>query len=385
MTTQSQNKVERGGAAHAPNTRQLAAPQATWLVAEREITTKLRSKAFLISTGILLLLVLGGVLFSGIASQNGGFGSPAKVAVVAASADSVNAEAFDVVTVADRAAAEEAVLSERVEAAVVPGGDTPVGLTILAGDSVPIDLMQALSASPSIELLAPTTENPMLAYFIAIAFGLVFMMSAVTFGATIAQSVVEEKQTRIVEILLATVSARTILAGKILGNSILALGQVVAIAALTSVGMLATGQDLLLGELGTALIWFAILFAFGFVLLASLYAALASLVSRQEDVASAVSPVMWLVMIPYVAIIIFNTNTEALALMSYIPFSAPVGMPMRLYLGIAEWWEPIASLGIMFVAIAIVWWLGARIYEGSILRTGGKVKLKDALASSHSK
>ena len=355
--------------------------QAAWLVAEREITTKLRSKAFLISTGVLLLLVLGTVLFGGISSKMGGFGGETKVAVVAETADHVNSEAFEVVKVADRAAAEQAVLSEKVDAAVVPGGDTPVGLTVLAADSPPMSLVQALSASPQVELLKPTTENPMLAYFIAIAFGIVFMMSAITFGTTIAQSVVEEKQTRIVEILLATVSARTILAGKILGNSILALGQVIAIAALTSVGMLATGQDLLLGELGTALIWFAILFAFGFVLLASLYAALASLVTRQEDVATAVSPVMWLVMIPYIAIIMFNTNVKVLAIMSYIPFSAPVGMPMRLYLGTAEWWEPVVSLGILVVAIAIVWWLGARIYERSILRTGAKVKLKDALAA----
>ena len=376
MTTQLQHP--QAGQTHS---RQLGAAQAAWLVAEREITTKLRSKAFLISTGVLLLLVLGTVLFGGISSKMGGFGGETKVAVVAETADHVNSEAFEVVKVADRAAAEQAVLSEQVDAAVVPGGDTPVGLTVLAADSPPMSLVQALSASPQVELLKPTTENPMLAYFIAIAFGIVFMMSAITFGTTIAQSVVEEKQTRIVEILLATVSARTILAGKILGNSILALGQVIAIAALTSVGMLATGQDLLLGELGTALIWFAILFAFGFVLLASLYAALASLVSRQEDVASAVSPVMWLVMIPYIAIIMFNTNVKVLAIMSYIPFSAPVGMPMRLYLGIAEWWEPIASLGILIVAIAIVWWLGARIYERSILRTGAKVKLKDALAA----
>jgi len=376
VTTQLQHT--QTGQTHS---RQLGAAQAAWLVAEREITTKLRSKAFLISTGVLLLLVLGTVLFGGISSKMGGFGGETKVAVVAETADHVNSEAFEVVKVADRAAAEQAVLSEQVDAAVVPGGDTPVGLTVLAADSPPMSLVQALSASPQVELLKPTTENPMLAYFIAIAFGIVFMMSAITFGTTIAQSVVEEKQTRIVEILLATVSARTILAGKILGNSILALGQVIAIAALTSVGMLATGQDLLLGELGTALIWFAILFAFGFVLLASLYAALASLVSRQEDVASAVSPVMWLVMIPYIAIIVFNTNVKVLAIMSYIPFSAPVGMPMRLYLGIAEWWEPIVSLGILFASIAVVWWLGARIYERSILRTGAKVKLKDALTA----
>lgn len=379
-STQNQASATVSSRSAAPAQR-ISAAQATWLVAEREISTKLRSKAFLISTGMLLLLVLGTVLFSGISSNTGGFGGPTKVAVVAETADQVSTDTFAVTTVADRAAAEAAVLDETVDAAVVPDASSPAGVAVLAADSPPMSLVQALSVSPEIELLAPTAENPMLAYFIAIAFGVVFMMSAITFGATIAQSVVEEKQTRIVEILLATVSARSILAGKILGNSILALGQVVAIAALSSVGMLATGQDLLLGELGTALIWFAILFAFGFVLLASLYAALASLVSRQEDVGSAISPVMWLVMIPYIAIVAFSTDLKILAIMSYVPFSAPIGMPMRLYLGVAEWWEPILSLGVLVVSIAIVWWLGARIYEGSILRTGARVKLKDALAA----
>ena len=356
--------------------------QAAWIVAEREISTKLRSKAFLVSTGVLLLLVLGGVVFGGIMSNTGGLGGPTKVAAVGASVAQLEGAGFEITEVADRAAAEALVLDGDVEAAVVPGGDGPLGITVLAADSAPLGVVQALSASPEVELLAPMTDNPFLAYIIAIAFGIVFMMSAITFGTTIAQSVVEEKQTRIVEILLATVSARTILAGKILGNSILALGQVVAIAALASIGMLATGQDLLLGELGSALIWFGILFAFGFVLLAALYAALAALVSRQEDVPSATSPVMWLVMLPYIAIIMFNSDAKILAVMSYIPFSAPVGMPMRLYLGTAEWWEPYLSLLVLVATIAVVWWMGARIYSASILRTGGKVKLKDALATA---
>lgn len=359
--------------------RQLSPAQATWLVAEREITTRLRSKAFLISTGILLVLVLAGVLASGFIAKAGGIGGPTQVAAVGTVADPLEAAGFEVTQVPDRAAAEQLVLDGEVEAAVVPGGDTPVDLTVLAKDSAPMEVVQALSASPTLELLEPTSENPFLAYIIAIAFGIVFMMSAMTFGTTIAQSVVEEKQTRIVEILLATVPARTILAGKILGNSILALAQVVAIAGLAAVGMLATGQDLLLGELGTALIWFGVLFAFGFVLLAALYAALASLVSRQEDIGSVTSPVMMLVMLPYIGVILFYNNPTALAVMSYIPFSAPVGMPMRLYLGTAAWWEPVLSVGVLAVSIALVWGIGARIYEGSILRTGSRVKLSEAL------
>ena len=187
-----------------------------WLVAEREITTKLRSKAFVISSIVLLLLVLAGVLFSGFMAQTGGFGGPTKVAAVGQVAPGLANLGFEVSDAPDRAAAEQLVLDGEVDAAVLPGGDTAVDLTVLAKDSPPSDVIQALSAVPSVELLAPTTDNPALAYIIAVAFGVLYMMSAITFGTTIAQSVVEEKQTRIVEILLATISARTLLAGKIL-------------------------------------------------------------------------------------------------------------------------------------------------------------------------
>lgn len=380
MTTQTPKTGPAGALLERPSVA-----QATWLVAEREITTRLRSKAFLISTGVLLLLVLAGVVFGGFMAKNGGFGGEGeavKVAAVAQTEAPAKAAGFDVQRVADRAEAERLVQAGDVEAALVPGGDSALGYTVLMAGGPSMKVLQSLAVTPAVEILAaddPDKGNSLLAYIIAIAFGAVFMMSAVTFGTTIAQSVVEEKQTRIVEILLATVSARTMLAGKVLGNSILALGQVVAIAALASIGMLATGQDLLLGELGIALIWFAVLFAFGFVLIATIYAALSALVSRQEDIGSVTSPVMILVMAPYMAIIIFNDNPFAQAIMSYIPFSAPVAMPVRLYLGTAEWWEPIASLGIILVAIAAVLGLAARIYEGSILRTGARVKISDAL------
>ena len=279
---------------------------------------------------MMLLVVLAGVVIGGLVSQ-GGFGSSDTKVAVVAGAEAELGDGFEVTAVADRAAAEQLVRDGDVDAAIVEGGDTPVGLTVIANDSPPTDVLQVLSASPSVELLDPSETSFMLGYLIAMGFGMVFYMTAMTFGMTIAQSVVEEKQTRIVEILLATISARTLLAGKILGNSILALGTVVAAIALAAVGMLATGQDILLGELGTALIWFGILFAFGFVLVAAMYAASAALVSRQEDIGSVASPVMMLVMIPFFLIIFFFDNPQVLTIMSYVPFSAPTAMPMRLY------------------------------------------------------
>jgi ABC-2 type transport system permease protein len=69
-------------------------------------------------------------------------------------------------------------------------------------------VVTALAVEPTGRALEPAATDPTLAYHVAFGFGLVFFMSAITFGSTIAQSVVEEKQTRVVEILLSTVSAR---------------------------------------------------------------------------------------------------------------------------------------------------------------------------------
>jgi ABC-2 type transport system permease protein len=349
-----------------------------WLVAEREIRMKLRSKAFLISTGILMLAVLGSVLAGGI------FGSTASKTHIAATGAAVavaeqlpDLEVTEVDTVD---AAKDLVRDGTVEAALVPADDAPTGVEIVALDSPPQSLVVALSSPPAVELLDPDATNPLLAYFAAIAFGIVFFMSAMTFGTTIAQSVVEEKQTRIVEILMSAISVRALMAGKVVGNSILAFAQIAVIAGLAAVGLSATGQGELLASFGVSIAWFVVFFVFGFVMIAALYAATASLVSRQEDVGSATSPVMILVMLPYILVIAFNNNPLVLSIMSYVPFSAPVGMPMRVFLGETAWWEPLLSLAILLITTALVIVVGARIYSNALLRTGARVKLSEALA-----
>lgn len=356
--------------------------QATWLVAEREIRMRLRSKAFLISTGILLLIVLASVIAGGVMSANP---SLTKVAAVGATASiAEEAGAFEVTKVKTVEEAEELVRSGEVEAALVPdtAADAPYGISVIALEEAPGSVLSILSVTPHLELLKPVElgQNPLLIYLVSIGFGLVFLMSAITFGPSIAQSVVEEKQTRIVEILMATVPVRALMAGKILGNSILAFAQIVLISGLAGIGLLVSGQDILLADLGPSLIWFVVLFTFGFVLLAALYAATAALVSRQEDVASATAPATYLVMIPYVLVILFNDNALVLAIMSYVPFSAPVGMPMRVFLGTAQWWEPLLSLVILIVSTAIVIGIGSRMYSNGLLKMGARMKLKDALA-----
>jgi ABC-2 type transport system permease protein len=350
-----------------------------WLVASREILARLRSKAFLVSTGILLLAAVGSVVVGGITSANA---SLPRVAVVGDASSVVEqSQALTAVPVADVAAAEELVRDGTVDAAVVPAeaGESPLGVTVIALDSPPGDVVNALSVGPGLILLEPSGQNPLLVYLVALGFGLVFFLSAITFGATIAQSVVEEKQTRVVEILMSTISVRALLAGKVLGNTIMAFGQIIAIAALVSLGMAVTGQHSILGDVGPSIVWFAVFFVFGFVLLASLYAATASMVSRQEDVGSATAPVMMLVMLPYFLVLAFNDNPTVLAVMSYIPFSAPVGMPMRIFLDAAAWWDPLLSLLILLVTTLVVILFASRIYSHSLLRMGARVPFREAL------
>jgi ABC-2 type transport system permease protein len=89
--------------------------------------------------------------------------------------------------------------------------------------------------------------------------------------------------------------------------------------------------------------------------------------------------VMMLVMIPYFLIIFAADDPTVLGIMSYVPFSAPIGMPMRIFLGTAEWWEPVVSLLVVIVSAALVVVIGARVYSNALLRTGGRVKLTEAL------
>ncbi|PYY33016.1 MULTISPECIES: ABC transporter permease [unclassified Curtobacterium] len=346
------------------------------LVTVREIQARLRSKAFVVSAAILLVMVVAGIVIAGIVGKSAA-NATTPVAVVSG-VSLPSSDGLDVTRTTDRASAEHLVRGGEVDAAIVPDGGQ-LGFRVVGLDSAPTDVVQALSVSPEVDLLDPGALPPGLVSLVGIAFGVVFFASAVTFGQSIAQSVVEEKSTRVVEILMAAIPARALLAGKVIGNSAMALGQIVAIAIAAAVALAVTGQDNLFTLLGPSALWFVGFFAVGFVLIAALFAASAALVSRQEDVGSVTTPVMMLLMIPYFLIVFAADDPTILGIMSYVPFSAPIGMPVRIFLGTAEWWEPVLSLVVVAASALVVVLLGARVYENALLRTGGRVKLAEAI------
>lgn len=353
--------------------------QAAGLVAGREIRQQVRSKAFLISTvGLLVIVLVGIVAGSLLAGRTPG---TVQVAVVPATqAQTAAIPHVEVVEADDEAAARALVEDGSVQAAVLPGSvDSPP--VVVANESAPGLLVDGLTVAPTVELLEPPVAGEGVRYLVSFGFGLVFMMSAITYGSTIAQNTVTEKQTRIVEILLSAVPARALLAGKILGNSVLALGQTAAVAATVVIGLSVTGQDDVLGLIGAPVAWFVLFFALGFVLLASVFAASASLVSRVEDTGPVLTPVIYLTMIPYFVVVIWGDNPAVMTAMSYVPFSAPVGMPVRLFLGTAAWWEPLVSLAVLVASTLAVIALAGRVYSRSVLQTGPRVRLRDALSA----
>ncbi|HWT32571.1 MAG TPA: ABC transporter permease [Microbacterium sp.] len=357
-----------------PNTAQTA-----WLVAEREIGSKLRSRVFVVSTLVLVLLLLGGVVWGGLTAA-----SPPRtsVAVTSATAYAVGGiDALKVTEVATPHAAVALVRDGRVDAALIPdAASAGFDYAVIAKTDAPAALLQALAKTPRVQLLDHSGRNNVLRYLVALGFGVAFFMAASLFGSTIAQSVVEEKSTRVVEILISAIPVRTLLTGKVIGNTILAMGQILLLVAVTAVGLGITGQGAVLAGLAGPLAWFAVFFLFGFVLLAALFSAAGAMVSRQEDVGATIAPLSMLILLPYVLVLVFNGNPTVLGVMSYVPFSAPVAMPLRLYLGEAHAWEPVVSLVILAATCAVAIRIGSRIYRNSLLRMGARVKLAEALA-----
>ncbi|RBM24183.1 ABC transporter permease [Prauserella sp. PE36] len=348
---------------------------ATRLVAEREVKTFLRSKGFWIGLGV----IVAGLFAAAILPSVFGGGQPSVAAVGPEVTRALAGSELEVREVADRAAAEELLREEEVEAAVVADttGQSPTGVRVLALSDPPTDVMAQLGTSPPVDLLDAADVSQGERQLVIMVFSLMFLIFAMG-GAAIAQSTVTEKQTRIVEILVSTVPVRALLTGKIVGHTLLTLGQVVVLAVAAPIALSVGGQTELLRVIAPALGWFVPFLVLGFVLLAAMWAVAGSLVSRQEDLGSSMSLVMILALGPYFAVMFFSDNATVMNVLSYVPFSSAIAMPVRMFSQEAEPWEALLSMGLLAGSLALIVLLASRLYAGSLLQTGGKVALSKA-------
>ena len=212
------------------------------------------------------------------------------------------------------------------------------------------------------------------------AFAILFMLSAMTYGMQIAQSVVTEKESRIVEILAAAVPLRSLLVGKVVGNAIMALGQVVLIVTVALIAMTFTPYGAMIGLVAPVAGWFILFFLVGFASLACLWAAAGAMATRVQDLGQTTTPLTMIVMLFYM-LGLFATGTTALVL-SYVPIASAVVMPGRLLTGQASWVDALGSLVVSVVFMVVALWIGERVYRRGLLQTGSVMKLKDALSTA---
>ena len=358
--------------------------QRWWLVAEREIKTQLRSKAYQISFVVLLLVGFFGALVGGLLAKDsgplgdGGVIARTEVAVVGELPEQAMAAGLRAVPVSSLEEAAAQVLDGSVTAAVVT--DAVEGqLLLLAKDKVPDNVVEALTVSPVVQLLDPPRIDPLIHMIATLGCGILFFTVVMMFGQIAAQNTVVEKQTRVVEILLTAVPARSLMAGKVLGNAVLALAQVAGMLLALLLGLTATGWTGSLSLVSGSMVWFLVLFIVGFVLFSSLLAGSAALVSRIEDISAVIFPVLLLAMVPYMLVVYSSESQGLQRALSFVPFSSPMAMPARLLTGTVAWWEPLVALVILLVTTYGAIWLGGKLYENSLLRTGARVKWSEAL------
>ncbi len=199
-------------------------------------------------------------------------------------------------------------------------------------------------------------------------------------GAYIMMAVFEEKSTKVVELVLASVRARDLLLGKIIGIGLLGVIQVAVLAIASIVAARIFGSDavpaLSFTLIGTAFVWFLL----GYLLYGSVFAAASSLAPRQEDAQSTLSPIMVILMICYFASIFAAgepTGTAA-KVMSWIPLSAPFAMPGRIAARAVDWWEIVGSMLVTGVGALAALWLAERIYVRSVIHTDRMLGWREA-------
>jgi ABC-2 type transport system permease protein len=388
------------------------------LVATREIVVRALNKGFMIGL-VVNLVVIGGLI--GFTSFMEGRTESFDVAVVAgdesaataleSAADGRGAAAasdeieLTVVRVGDAAAAEAALQDETVDAWLSSGaGATGTDGWTLSGwrepdsdlaqliettvrDQVLADRasdagtsMAALTAGSEVgtERLDGNPVDPQIVFMAGFVLAFLFFMGAVGSGTMIAGSVVEEKQSRLVEIIATAVPLRQLLAGKIIGSSVIALGQNLLLAGVGLIGASFTDLSAILPAMTATMLWFVVFFTVGFVAMAALYAVAGSLASRTEDLQYTTSPLMMLIMAVYV--VTFSADGTLERVLSYIPPASIVSMPVRVLNGDALWWEPLVSLLVLAVSTVGAVLLSERAYRGSLMQTGGRVTWRTAMA-----
>ncbi|RZQ63308.1 ABC transporter permease [Amycolatopsis suaedae] len=391
----------------------VGAVTAVRLVAQRELNTRLRTKSFVIGTAVILAvlagyLVLQTTLFGqadtskiGLSGQTAGIAETLKTQAAqlgknvettpVTNPDEARKQVadgdLDAVLSGNRSDLQVLVkdqLDQRIEAALTAIARNEV----LSAELTRIgeDPTRVLGLANETQLKVTTIEQPDPERGQRLVIGLVMVfllyMSITTYGTLVAQGIIEEKASRVVEILLSTVRPWQLLLGKVIGLGLVGLIQLAILAVAGLVMATSTGVLTLSGVATSTVLWGIVWYLLGFFLYATVFAGAGSLVSRQEDAQSVLTPVTMVLVIGFVVglnVLLQAPDSTASLVLSMIPPLSPVLMPGRMAAGVAAPLEVAIALVLTLATVALFTWLGGKIYGNAVLRTGSRVKLSDAL------
>lgn len=216
----------------------------------------------------------------------------------------------------------------------------------------------------------------------------VIYFAVIIYSSMIATEVATEKSSRVMEILISSVSPVKHMFAKVLGIGSLGIVQIMiyGVAGLLAYKLSSVSEENDLSaffslenlEMST-LVYAVVFFLLGYFLYATLAALLGSLVSRTEDVQQMIMPMSLLIVAAFIiaATGLGNPELGYLKIASFIPFFTPLVMFLRVGLLDLPLWEPLLSIGILIVTIGILGWFGAKVYRGGVLMYGPSRSLKD--------
>ncbi len=400
----------------------MSALSQVWLVARREFAERARTRAFRFTLLALSALLIGGIVAISILAP-GDEPSPLGVggerpegivadieAVALASGQDVTVAVFDSTGQARAAVESGEVDAVLIDAGTIVSKSSPSGVAVsVLGGAAQANARRrvtqelGLSDADVTALVAPVDitleqlepDEPKsaeddarsAAAFIA---AVLLLTTIMMFGQFVAMGIVEEKQNRIVEVILSRISTSALLVGKVLGIGALGLVQILALGAATVIGLSVApappvqGPDL--ASIGIVAVgWIIFWFVLGYLTYSFMYAALGATVSRQEDMQS-IAFIPAFVIMPAYFLVVFSLANESgpnlwVRIASFIPIWSPIVMPVRVNVGDAAGWEIALSVAIIVVTIFGLVKLGARVYRGAALHTGGRISVREAWRS----
>jgi ABC-2 type transport system permease protein len=382
------------------------------LIALREVRERIRGRVFRVGTVIILAVVAAAIV---IPVLHGGKPPPQRVGVVGALAAPLRAAvvasgasigaAVHIVSATDVKAAQEDLRSGHLDLVIVDGRELVVNKAIGPTDtSTTAQLVRAASrtlgvaeayeaadlSAAQVSQLAEAKPLPVTSLQRGVATGasrntsvvgliLIFVMLT-QYNTWILVGVMEEKSSRVVEVLLAAVRPVQLLAGKVLGIGLMAFAQASLIVVFAVVLAKAVGSDLLQGTAPLVLVSTLVWLVLGYAFYCWVYAAAGSMAERQDQVQSLALPLSLPIIFGYViSLTVASTGSPStfFEVLAYFPPTAPFAMPVLLGLGRATWWEFVASAALCVVCTIGVARLAGEIYRRAILRTGRRVQLRE--------